>query len=193
MGTVKEAPGEGTLPLQDPGLGFLLRFKLSSLLGEQVSLSTPWPNPSNYVTRVTHGQADLGCLWSHGRSQFSHTGKVAWARPSRGSPDMRSPQTSLRAWGTVQRDQRTKYGSKSPEMRKSFHPVLNSLRASLVAQLVNNLPARQETPGRFLGWEDLLEKGKATHSSILAWRIPWTVHGVAKSQTRLSDFHFQTS
>ena len=43
---------------------------------------------------------------------------------------------------------------------------------------------------RSLGWEDPLEKGKATHSSILAWRIPWTtVHGVAKSQTRLSDFH----
>ena len=43
---------------------------------------------------------------------------------------------------------------------------------------------------QFLGWEDYLEKGKATHSSILAWRIQWTVHGVAKSQTRLSDFHF---
>ena len=41
-----------------------------------------------------------------------------------------------------------------------------------------------------LGWEDPLEKGKATHSSILAWRIPWTVHGVAKNQTQLSDFHF---
>ena len=42
-----------------------------------------------------------------------------------------------------------------------------------------------------LGWEDPLEKGKATHSSILAWKIPWTVHGVAKSWTQLSDFHFQ--
>jgi len=42
-----------------------------------------------------------------------------------------------------------------------------------------------------MGWEDPLEKGKATHSSVLAWRIPWTtVHGVAKSQTQLSDFHF---
>ena len=41
-----------------------------------------------------------------------------------------------------------------------------------------------------LGWEDPLEKGKATHSSILSWRIPWTiVQGVAKSQTQLSDFH----
>ena len=47
--------------------------------------------------------------------------------------------------------------------------------ASLVAQLVKNLPAMQETWIRSLGWTDTLEKGKATHSSILAWRIPWTV------------------
>ena len=47
--------------------------------------------------------------------------------------------------------------------------------ASLVAQLVKNLPAMWETWVRSLGWEDPLEKGKATHSSILAWRIPWTV------------------
>ena len=47
--------------------------------------------------------------------------------------------------------------------------------ASLVAQLVKNPPAVRETWVRSLGWEDPLEKGKATHSSILAWRIPWTV------------------
>ena len=47
--------------------------------------------------------------------------------------------------------------------------------ASLVAQLVKNPPAMQETWVRSLSWEDPLEKGKATHSSILAWRIPWTV------------------
>ena len=47
--------------------------------------------------------------------------------------------------------------------------------ASLVAQLVKNPPAMQETWVQFLGWEDPLEKGKATHSSILAWRIPWAV------------------
>ena len=46
---------------------------------------------------------------------------------------------------------------------------------SLVAQLVKNLPVMQETSVRSLGWEDPLEKGKATHSSILTWRIPWTV------------------
>ena len=47
--------------------------------------------------------------------------------------------------------------------------------ASLVAQLVKNLPAMWETWVRSLSWEDPLEKGKATHSSILAWKIPWTV------------------
>ena len=46
--------------------------------------------------------------------------------------------------------------------------------ASLVAQLVKNLPAMQETLVQFLSWEDLLEKGQATRSSILVWRIPWT-------------------
>ena len=63
--------------------------------------------------------------------------------------------------------------------------------ASLVAQLVKNLPAMQKTWVQSLSWEDPLEKGKATHSSVLAWRIPWTkVHGVTKSWTRLSDSHF---
>ena len=47
--------------------------------------------------------------------------------------------------------------------------------ASLVAQLVKNPPTVQETWVRSLGWENSLEKGKVTHSSILAWRIPWTV------------------
>ena len=62
---------------------------------------------------------------------------------------------------------------------------------SLVAQLIKNLPAIRETWVRSLGWKDPLEKGKATHSSILAWRIPWTiVHGVAQSWKQLSDFHF---
>ena len=46
--------------------------------------------------------------------------------------------------------------------------------ASLVIQMVKNLPAMQETQVWFLGWEDPLEKGMATHSSILAWRIPRT-------------------
>ena len=64
-----------------------------------------------------------------------------------------------------------------------------------MAQIAKNLPTLQETRVRFLGWEDPLEKGMATHSSILAWgrtpmdRETWwaTVHGVTKSRTRLID------
>ena len=63
--------------------------------------------------------------------------------------------------------------------------------ASPVAQLVKNPPAVWETWMQSLDWQDPLEKGKATHSGILAWRIPWTtVHGAEKSGTRLSNFHF---
>ena len=56
-----------------------------------------------------------------------------------------------------------------------IHMSLRKLWASLVAQLAKNLPAMQETWGQSLGWEDPLEEGKATHSSILAWGIPLTV------------------
>ena len=70
--------------------------------------------------------------------------------------------------------------------------------ASLVAQMVKNLPATWETWVRSLGQEDPLEEGMAIHSSILAWRIPWieepgraTVHRVSKSQTRLKQLSTQ--
>ena len=69
-----------------------------------------------------------------------------------------------------------------------------SLWSSLVAQMVKNPPAGQETWVRSLGWEEPLEEGTVTHSSILVWRIPmdrgawWaTGHGVAKSKTWLSN------
>ena len=73
--------------------------------------------------------------------------------------------------------------------------AIESFWASLVAQLVQNLLAMWETWVRSLGWEDLLEKGKATHSSILAFEnsMNCIVHGVAKSRRRLCDFHFQYS
>ena len=56
--------------------------------------------------------------------------------------------------------------------------------ASLVAQLVKNLPAMRETWVQSLSWEDPLEKGKATHSSILAWRVPWTVESLGSQKVR---------
>ena len=57
-------------------------------------------------------------------------------------------------------------------------------RASLVAQLVKNPPTMWETWVRSLGWEDPLEKGKATHSSILAWRLPGTVQSLGSQRVR---------
>ena len=75
---------------------------------------------------------------------------------------------------------------------------------SLVAQTVKHLSTMQETRVQSLGRENPLEKDVATHSSTIAWKIPWTeepsrllvAHGVAKSRTRLSDFtslHFKRS
>ena len=58
--------------------------------------------------------------------------------------------------------------------RKRASPRGEAGTSSLVAQSVKNLPAMQETWIPFLGWEDPLEKEMATHSSILAWRIPWS-------------------
>ena len=58
---------------------------------------------------------------------------------------------------------------------KQLIDLIKATQASLVVQLVKNLPAMWETWVRSLGWEDPLEKRKATYSSILAWRIPWTV------------------
>ena len=62
--------------------------------------------------------------------------------------------------------------------------------APLVAQLVKNPSTMQETWVQSLGWEDPLEKGKATHTSIPAWRIPWTVHGGHKELDTTSNFTF---
>ena len=66
------------------------------------------------------------------------------------------------------------------------------MRASLVAQLVKSLPPMRETWVPSLGWEDPLEREMATHSSILAWRIPWNIQwsGGLPSRTQLSHVHF---
>ena len=66
--------------------------------------------------------------------------------------------------------------------------ILTNL-VSFIAQLVKNPPAMQKIWVRSLGWEDPLEKGRATRCSILVWRIPW-IKGAAKNWTWLSNFHF---
>ena len=56
-----------------------------------------------------------------------------------------------------------------------------------MARLVKNPPAMWETWVQSLGWEDALEKGKATHSSILAWRIPWTVESTSRKESDTTE------
>ena len=62
-------------------------------------------------------------------------------------------------------------------------PTLGKRGASQIAQLAKNPAAMQEILVRFLGWEDPLEKGTATNSSILAWRIPWTIQSMEFQRT----------
>ena len=77
----------------------------------------------------------------------------------------------------------------------TLYPLQGSW-ASPVVQTVKTLPAMRETWVRSLGWEDPLEKGVATHASILAWRIPWIEEPGrlqsmgSQSRTPMSDFHF---
>ena len=58
------------------------------------------------------------------------------------------------------------------------------MKASLVAQTVKNLPAMQEMWIRSLGWEDPLEKGMATHSSVLVWRTAWTLQSMGSQRVK---------
>ena len=90
----------------------------------------------------------------------THSSTLAWKIPWMEEPG-RLQSTGSQRVSTTERLRFT-----------SLHMVK---RASLMAQLVKNLPAMRETWVQSLGWEDHLEKGKVTHSSILAWRIPWTV------------------
>ena len=102
------------------------------------------------------------------------------------------PHTSQN--GCYQKDERLVSVSKDVKKRELLHAVdgneigvatmgnsmkgSQKIKASLVAQLVKNPPAMWDTWAQSLGWEDPLEKGKATHSSILAWRIPRTVQPI---------------
>ena len=106
------------------------------------------------------------------------------------------PETSLKCFVTYHRGISFCLVPYQPFWILSFGEFLRwySKRASLVTQTVKNPPAMRETWVPSLAWEDSLEEGMTTHSSILAWRIPmdegaWqaTVHGVTKSWTRLSN------
>ena len=81
-------------------------------------------------------------------------------------------------------------------MRKKVKRLFNPCTTSLVAQTVKHLPTMWETRVRSLGREDLLEKEMATHSSILAWRIPWTEEPDTSQRVRhnwVTSLHFTST
>ena len=94
---------------------------------------------------------------------------TAWAQSSSLSQELKSPKLHSVA-------------KTNPNKVPCVIDALKKFQSSLVAQLVKKPPAMRETWVQSLGWEDPLEKGKATHSSILAWRIPWTVQSMGSQR-----------
>ena len=101
---------------------------------------------------------------SHLGGHFSRLVDLKWGFPD--SPAGKESTYNARDPGSIPGSGRSTGEGRGYPLQYSW--------SSLVAQVVKNLPAMQETWIRFLGWEDPLEEGIATHSSILAWRIPWT-------------------
>ena len=139
----------------------------SYIICMQKNCKAPWVSPSDtksspcrsswpcHVLLSPSAMTLLGCWCDLSSHQLTHQGASLIARLQLGDPS--SIPGSGRSAG------------------EGIGYPLQYSWASLVAQLVKNSPAMQETWVLSLGWEDPLEKGKATHSSILAWRIPWTV------------------
>ena len=93
-------------------------------------------------------------------------------------------------YGVAQVRTRLKWLSSSSSITEDCKLLLSMYHVRCIC-LVKNPPAMQETWVWSLGWGDPLEESMATHSSILAWRIPWTVWSMGlQSETRLSDLHF---
>ena len=115
------------------------------------------PKTMQYIEKVLTGKHSFTCL-------------ISWHAVAQGSPSPPTFTSSI---------VRTLFSF----CLSSFCGIVSQV-TSVVAQLVKSLPAMPETWVRSLGWEDPLEKGKATHSSVLAWRIPWTVWSMGSQRVR---------
>ena len=123
-------------------------------------------------------------LWSpegNGKPPPQYTCRKNLMNCIKGPKDMTLKNESPRSEGVQCANGEEQRITNGPRMNKAAEPkwiwgsgVDGSREASLVAQMVKHLPAMQETWIQSLGWEDPLEKEMTTHSSILAWRIPWT-------------------
>ena len=127
--------------------------------------SISWGTPLQFFEFVS-------CTESTTDSGSRHFLSMLWStlQAIMGSPDSSAGKESTCSAG----DPGSIPGSGRSAGEGMSYPLQYS-RASPVAQLAKNPPAMQQIWVRSLDWKDLLEKGKATHSSILAWRIPWTV------------------
>ena len=143
--------------------------------------------PPHVKIWLTGKDPDSGRDWGQEEKGMTEDEMARWHHRLNGHEFEWSPGAGDGQGGLVCCDS---WGRKELDMTELNWTESYCMGAYLVAQLVKNLPAMRETWVWSLGWEDPLDKGKATHSSTLAWRIPWTVHGVAKSRTQLSDFHF---
>ena len=113
------------------------------------------------------------------KEMATHSSVLAWRIPGMGEPGGLPSMGSHRVghdWSDLAPSQKYLCFLIAPNPKESF--ISLNPWTSLVAQQVKNPPAMRETWVQSLGWEDSLEKGKVTHSSILAWRIPWTVQSM---------------
>ena len=140
----------------------------------KVSWRRAWQPTSVCLPGESLGQRSLYSPWSCRESdmieQLIHTMSTAVLVKFGGFPDN---SVGLESACTAEDPSLIPGLGRSPRERIGY-PLQYSW-ASLVSQLAKNLPAMWETWVQSLGWEDPLEKGKATHSTILAWRITWTV------------------
>ena len=140
----------------------------------------------------THRQVWFSLLWGHCSFLLAPGAHKVLFVPSKSLPWYQGlPDSSVGKELTCNRGDSSSISGSGRSTAEVIDYPLQYSWTSLVAQLVKNLPSMGETRVWFLGWEDPLEKGTATHSSILDWRIQWTVfHGVAKSWTWVNEFHF---
>ena len=128
------------------------------------------------------------CQWRRYESN-PWVGKIPWRRKWQPTPVF-FPDSSVGKESTCNAEDPSLIPGWGRSAQEGIGYPLQCSWASLVTYLVKNTPTMQETWVRFLDWEDPLEKSKATHSSILAWRIPWTVRSMgSQSRTRLRNFH----
>ena len=166
-----KSPAEGWKKVHNYAeLSHLKAFLMTQMVKKLLALQETWVQSLGWEDPLEAGMATYSSILAW---------RIPWTEEPGGLQSMES-QSDMTEWlSTVH----------STSHLKHFFWMLNG--ASLVAQIVKRLPAVRETRVRFLGWEDPLEKEMATHSSTLAWKIPWTEEpGRLQSMDTTEWLHF---